>query len=54
MKWQEVEENYMMRRVFHIGYWWESQENETTRETKMYMADNIKIYLRDVGWDVTD
>jgi hypothetical protein len=36
----------------HIGYWWESQnENPVGRPTRMWM-DNIKI--RERGWDVKD
>jgi hypothetical protein len=34
----------MGRRAMHIGYWWESRKER----------DNIKIYLREIGWDGMD
>jgi hypothetical protein len=30
----------------HIGYWWENQKER--------WADNIKMDLREIGWDFMD
>jgi hypothetical protein len=35
------------RRGMHIGYWWESQEERD-------YWDNIKMDLREIGWDGVD
>jgi hypothetical protein len=40
----------MGRRGMHIGYWWESQ----TKRPRRRWVDNIKMDLRDVGWDGRD
>jgi hypothetical protein len=32
----------------HIGYWWASQMKRDTRKTE---GDNIKMDLREIGWD---
>jgi hypothetical protein len=45
----------MGRRAMHIGYWWESQKEkdhwvyQSARE-----VDNIKMDLREMGWDGMD
>jgi hypothetical protein len=36
----------------HIGYWWESQK-ERVRPRRRWV-DNIKIDLREIGWDGMD
>jgi hypothetical protein len=38
----------------HIGCWWESQKEETTGKTKTMWVNNIKMDLREIGWDGTD
>jgi hypothetical protein len=35
-------------RRMHIGYWWESQKE---RIPKSRWVDNIKMDLREIGWD---
>jgi hypothetical protein len=35
----------------HIGYWWESQKE---RDRLDIWVDNIKLDLREVGWDGRD
>jgi hypothetical protein len=37
----------MWRRGMHLGYWWESQKERDH-------WDNIKMDLRDIGWDGMD
>jgi hypothetical protein len=36
------------RSGIHIGYWWGSQKE------RRRWVDNIKIDLREIGWDVMD
>jgi hypothetical protein len=43
----------MGRRVMHIGYWWESHKRPLGRPRRRWV-ENIKIVLRDVGWDGVD
>jgi hypothetical protein len=38
----------------HNGYWWESQKERPQGRPKNRWVDNIKIDLRDIGWDATD
>jgi hypothetical protein len=38
----------MGRRGMHIGYWWEIQKERD------HWEDNIKIDLREIGWDGRD
>jgi hypothetical protein len=41
----------------HIGYWWESQKERGKRpleRPRRRWVDNIKIDLREVGWDGRD
>jgi hypothetical protein len=40
----------------HIGYWWESQKERDHKEDLDVgrWVDNIKMNLREVGWDGTD
>jgi hypothetical protein len=35
----------------HIGYWWESQKERDHWEDQARWVDNIKMDLREVGWD---
>jgi hypothetical protein len=38
-----------------IGYWWESQkERDHLEDQEVGLVDNIKMDLREVGWDVMD
>jgi transposase len=37
----------------HIGYWWESQKRPLGRPIRREV-DNIKMDLRDLGWDGVD
>jgi hypothetical protein len=37
----------------HIGFWWESQKRPLGRPRRRW-EDNIKIYLRAVGWSGMD
>jgi hypothetical protein len=42
------------RRGMHIGYWWESQcKNPLGRPRRRWVA-NIKMYLKEKGWDDMD
>jgi hypothetical protein len=39
----------------HIGYWWESLEGKRTLgRPRRRCVDNIKMNLRDIGWDGMD
>jgi hypothetical protein len=41
----------------HIGYWWESQKEREKRplgRPRSRWVDNIKMDLRDIGWDGMD
>jgi hypothetical protein len=39
----------------HIGYWWESRKERTTRNTKSHRwVYNIKMDLREIGWGGMD
>jgi hypothetical protein len=40
------------KRGILIGYWWESQKERDNWEDQD--MDNIKCYLREIGWDVVD
>jgi hypothetical protein len=44
----------MGRKGMHIGYWWESSWKEPTGKTKAQWMDNIKMDLREIGWDGRD
>jgi hypothetical protein len=37
----------------YIGYWWESQKRPLGRSRRSWV-DNIKMDLREIGWDVVD
>jgi hypothetical protein len=36
------------------GYWWESQKERDHWEDRRRCVDNIKMYLREIGWDAVD
>jgi hypothetical protein len=39
----------------HIGYWWESQkEKRPLGRQRRRWVDNIKMNLREIGWDGMD
>jgi hypothetical protein len=39
----------------HIGYWWESQkERDNWEDQDVGRLDNIKMDLREIGWDGRD
>jgi hypothetical protein len=40
----------------HIGYWWESQRERERplRRPRRRWVDNVKIDLREIGWDGMD
>jgi hypothetical protein len=38
----------------HIGYWWESQEVRDHCENQDVDGGNIKMDLREIGWDGMD
>jgi hypothetical protein len=40
----------MGRRGMHIGFWWEIQKERD----HVVWEDNIKMDLREIGWDVMD
>jgi hypothetical protein len=45
----------MGRQGMHIGYWWDSQKGKRPLERpKRRWVDNIKIDLRETGWDGMD
>jgi hypothetical protein len=45
----------MGRRGIHIGYWWGSQkERDHWEDLRRRWVDNIKIDLREIGWDGMD
>jgi hypothetical protein len=45
----------MSRMIKHIGYWWESQrEKRPLGRQRRRWVDNIKIDLREIGWDGVD
>jgi hypothetical protein len=35
----------------HIGYWWECQKKRPRGRPRRRWVDNIKIDLRELGWD---
>jgi hypothetical protein len=39
------------RRGMHIGYWGKSIWKETTGKPRRSWVDNIKMDLREIGWD---
>jgi Na+/H+-translocating membrane pyrophosphatase len=39
---------------FLILYTFGARRKETTGKTKMYMVDNIRMDLREIGWDGVD
>jgi hypothetical protein len=44
-----------VRRGIHIGYSWESQkESDHLGRPRRRWVDNIKIDLREIGWDGVD
>jgi hypothetical protein len=38
----------------HIGYWWESKKERDHWETRDAGVDNIKVDLREIGWNGVD
>jgi hypothetical protein len=38
----------------YAGYCGKARRKETTRKTKLIWVDNIKIHLREIGWDGMD
>jgi hypothetical protein len=38
----------------HIEYWWRSQKQRPVGRPRCRWADNIKIDLREIGWDGMD
>jgi hypothetical protein len=38
----------------HIGYWWKARRIETLGRPKCRWVDNIKMDLREIGWDDMD
>jgi hypothetical protein len=38
----------------HIGYWCESQMERDLGRPRHRWVNNIKIYLREIGWDGMD
>jgi hypothetical protein len=39
----------------HIGYWWESEkERDHWEDPRRRWVDNIKLDLREIGWDGVD
>jgi hypothetical protein len=38
----------------HIGYWWENQKERTRGRPRRRWVDNIKIDLREIGWNGMD
>jgi hypothetical protein len=41
----------MGRRGMHVGYWWQSQKERDYWEDQDVDGDNIKMDLREIGWD---
>jgi hypothetical protein len=44
----------MGRRGMHMGYWWERQGRRPLGRPRRIWVGNIKIALRDMGWDGMD
>jgi hypothetical protein len=44
----------MGRREMHIGSRWESQKERPLGRPRRRLVDNIKIDLREIGWDGMD
>jgi hypothetical protein len=44
----------MGRKGKHIGYWWESQTERSPGRPRPGWVGNIKINLREIGWDGMD
>jgi hypothetical protein len=42
------------RRGMHIGYWWGRQKERPLGRPRHMWVDNIKIDLREIGWDGVD
>jgi hypothetical protein len=42
------------RRGMHIGYWWELQKERDHWEDQDRWVDNIKMDLREIGWNGMD
>jgi hypothetical protein len=38
----------------HIGYWWECQKERPLGRPRRRWVDNIKLDLREIGWDGVD
>jgi hypothetical protein len=38
----------------HIGYWWERHGKSPLRRPRRKWVDNIKMDLREIGWDGVD
>jgi hypothetical protein len=38
----------------HIGYWWGTPEERPLGRPRRRWVDNIKIDLREIGWDGVD
>jgi hypothetical protein len=38
----------------HIGYWWENKKERDHWEDQDVGVDNIKMDLREIGWDGGD
>jgi hypothetical protein len=34
-----------------MGYWWESQKERPLGRPRRRLVDNIKMDLREIGWD---
>jgi hypothetical protein len=44
----------MGRRGMYIGYWWETQKERPLGRPRRRWVDNIKMDLRNIGWDGMD
>jgi hypothetical protein len=38
----------------YVGYWWESQMERDHWEDQDLGGCNVRMYLREIGWDVMD
>jgi hypothetical protein len=38
-------------RGMYVEYWWKVRRKETTRKTKIYVVNNIKMALGEIGYD---
>jgi hypothetical protein len=44
----------MGRRVTHMGFWWESQNEKRSSRRRRRWAANVEVNVGEIGWDGLD